>query len=186
MLHFLLCALTSGTPILLTVISTLGTKLAPAANRRTKTSSNKPIREPTQLTSTRHVHISAEIRVLKIKLEDPDKAAQRSCSIAVCDFFFLHLLGAPAGVGLPHVGRRLNRRDELQNDVADTDKTNNGASNDAQHTVMQQDRADKDVKGAATDEGEEEGGVARDLGWDLEFEKTGGCKWVAIRIESAL
>lgn len=41
---------------------------------------------------------------------------------------------------------------------------------------MQQDRADKNVEGAATDEGEEKRGVARDLRWDLEFEETGSYK----------
>lgn len=40
---------------------------------------------------------------------------------------------------------------------------------------MKQDRADKDVKGAAANEGEEEGGVAGDLGWDLELEQADGC-----------
>lgn len=39
---------------------------------------------------------------------------------------------------------------------------------------MQQDGAHEDVEGAATDEGEEKGGVARDLRGDLELEKTGG------------
>lgn len=97
----------------------------------------------------------------------------RTCSIAG---LFLHLLSTPTGVGLPHVGRRLNRWDKLQDDIADTDETDNGASNDAQHTVMQQDRTNKYVEGAATDEGEEKRGVARDLRWDLEFEETGGCK----------
>lgn len=97
----------------------------------------------------------------------------RTCGIAGAR---LHLLGTPTGVGLPHVGRRLNRRDELQDDIADTDETDDGASDDAQHTVMQQNRADKDVEGAATDEGEEKRGIARDLGWDLEFEETGGYK----------
>lgn len=35
--------------------------------------------------------------------------------------------------------------------------------------------ADKDVEGAAADEGEEERGVAGDLGRDLELEEAGGC-----------
>lgn len=86
----------------------------------------------------------------------------------------LHLLGAPAGVGLPHIGRRLDRRDEFENDVADADEADDGARDDAQHAVVQQNRADKDVESAATNEGEEEGGVARDLRWDLELEEAGG------------
>lgn len=94
-------------------------------------------------------------------------------------FFFsspllLHLLGAPAGVGLAHVGGRLDAGDELEDDVADADEADEGAGDDAQHAVVQQDRADKDVKGAAADKGEEEGGVARDLGRDLELEEADG------------
>lgn len=87
---------------------------------------------------------------------------------------FLDLLGAPAGVGLPHVGRRLDGGDELEDDVAHADEPHDGASNDAQHAVVQQDGAHEDVEGAAPDEGEEEGGVARDLRRDLELEKAGG------------
>lgn len=88
---------------------------------------------------------------------------------------FLHLFRTPASVGLPHVRRRLNAGDEFEDDVADTDETDNGAGDNAQDSVVEQDRADKDVKGAATDEGEEEGGVAGDLGWYLELEETDGC-----------
>lgn len=44
---------------------------------------------------------------------------------------------------------------------------------------MEQDRADEDVEGAAADEGEEEGGVAGDLGRDLELEEADGCFWCA-------
>lgn len=99
---------------------------------------------------------------------------------------FLDLLGAPAGVGLPHVGGRLDGGDELEDDVAHTDKPDDGAGDDAQHAVVQQDGAHEDVEGAAPDEGEEEGGVARDLRRDLELEEAGGyrpvgggCQWEA-------
>lgn len=37
----------------------------------------------------------------------------------------LDLLGAPAGVGLAHVARGLDRRDELEGNVGDTDNANN-------------------------------------------------------------
>lgn len=47
---------------------------------------------------------------------------------------------------------------------------------------MQQDRADEDVESAAADEGEEEGGVARDLGRDLELEEAGRWKGVGKRV----
>lgn len=41
--------------------------------------------------------------------------------------------------------------------------------------AVEQDGADEDVEGAAADEAEEERGVARDLGRDLELEEAGGC-----------
>lgn len=85
----------------------------------------------------------------------------------------LHLLGAPAGIGLAHVGGRLDGGDELEHNVADADEADDGAGDNAQPAVVQQDRADKDVEGAAADEGEEERGVSRDLGWDLELEEAG-------------
>jgi hypothetical protein len=87
----------------------------------------------------------------------------------------LYLLGAPAGVGLPHVGGGLDGGDELQDGVADADEADDGTRDYAQDVAVQQDGADKDVEGAAADEAEEEGRVARDLGWDLELEEAGGC-----------
>lgn len=72
----------------------------------------------------------------------------------------LHLLGAPAGIGLAHVGGRLDGGYELEHDVADADEADNGAGDDAQPAVVQQNRADEDVERAAADEGEEEGSVA--------------------------
>lgn len=86
----------------------------------------------------------------------------------------LHLLCAPAGVGLPHVGGRLDRRDELEDNVANTDEADNGARDDAQHAAVQQDRAYEDVKGTTADEGEQEGGVSGDLRRDLELEEASG------------
>lgn len=87
---------------------------------------------------------------------------------------FLDLLGAPALVGLAHIGGRLDGGDELEDGVGDTDEADDGASDDAQGTVVEQDGTDKDVKGTATDEGEEEGRVARDLRRDLELEERSG------------
>lgn len=93
----------------------------------------------------------------------------------------LHLFRAPASVRFPHIGRRLDAGDELEDDVADTDETDDGASNDAQDAVVQQNRPNKDVKSAAADEGEKEGGVAGDLGRDLELEETDGCIEIVAR-----
>lgn len=86
----------------------------------------------------------------------------------------LYLLGAPAGVGLPHVGGGLNRGDELKDSVADANEANNRARDYAQDVAVEQDGADEDVEGAAADEAEEEGRVARDLGRYLELEEAGG------------
>lgn len=72
----------------------------------------------------------------------------------------LYLLGAPTGVGLPHVGWGLDGGDELEDSVADTDEADNRAGDYAQDVAVEQDGADEDVEGAAADEAEEEGGVA--------------------------
>lgn len=92
----------------------------------------------------------------------------------------LHLLGAPAGVGLPHVGRGLDGGDELEDGVADADEADDGAGDYAQDVAVEQDGADEDVEGAAADEAEEEGGVARDLRRDLELEEAGG--WLLLSL----
>lgn len=86
----------------------------------------------------------------------------------------LHLFGAPAGVGLPHIGGGLDRRDELKDGVTNANETDNRARDYAQDVAVEQDGADEDVEGAAADEAEEEGRVARDLGRDLELEEAGG------------
>lgn len=57
----------------------------------------------------------------------------------------LDLLGAPALVGLAHVGRGLDGGDELEGDVADTDEPDDAAGDLAEHVVVEEDRADKDV-----------------------------------------
>ena len=63
----------------------------------------------------------------------------------VCLEFALHLLGAPAGIGLAHVGRRLNGRDELETAVGQANKADDGAGDDAQDVVVEEDGADEDV-----------------------------------------
>lgn len=84
----------------------------------------------------------------------------------------LNLLSAPTGsFGIAHVARGLNGRDELEDDVGDTDDTNGSASNLAEDSLSEEEAADEDVEESAADEGEEEGGVSRDLGRDLELEK---------------
>lgn len=57
----------------------------------------------------------------------------------------LHLLGAPAGIGLAHVGRRLNGGHKLKHAVGQADDADNGASNDAQGVVVEEDGADENV-----------------------------------------
>lgn len=56
-----------------------------------------------------------------------------------------HLLGAPAGVGLAHVGGRLDGGDELEHDVDDADQADDRAGDDAQDVVVEEDGADEDV-----------------------------------------
>ncbi len=86
-------------------------------------------------------------------------------------WIILDLLGAPALVGLAHVGGGLDGGDELEGDVADADEADDAARDDAQDAVVEQDAADEDVEGAAAGEGEEEGRVPRQLRRDLELEQ---------------
>ncbi|KUI54777.1 hypothetical protein VP1G_10633 [Cytospora mali] len=65
----------------------------------------------------------------------------------------------------------------------DTDEPDDGAGDDAQDVAVEEDAADEDVEGAAADEGEEEGGVAGDLGRDLELEEAGGCIFAFVSVE---
>lgn len=57
----------------------------------------------------------------------------------------LNLLGPPTLVRLAHVRRRLNGRDELKDQVCDTDDTNDATGNLAQNVVVQEDRTNEDV-----------------------------------------
>lgn len=57
----------------------------------------------------------------------------------------LNLLSTPGLVRLAHVGRRLDRRNELQRHVPQSDDSNNGACNVLQHEVVQHDRPNEDV-----------------------------------------
>ena len=72
---------------------------------------------------------------------DPPPASHSSAK-AHC----LDLLGAPAGdVGFAHVGRGLDRGDELEGDVGNTDDADNSTSNLADHHVAEDEAADEDV-----------------------------------------
>lgn len=57
----------------------------------------------------------------------------------------LDLLGTPALVGFAHVRRWLDRRNELEGDVSETDEGDQRTINDAQHMVVQQNGTDEDV-----------------------------------------
>lgn len=59
--------------------------------------------------------------------------------------FCLDLLGTPAGVGLAHVGRGLDGRDELEDGVADTDQADDGAGNDAEDAAAEEDGSDENI-----------------------------------------
>ncbi len=62
----------------------------------------------------------------------------------------LHLLGAPAGIRLAHVGRGLDGRDKLENDIGNTDEADDGAGNDPEDGSVEEDAANKDVDCAGT------------------------------------
>jgi hypothetical protein len=84
----------------------------------------------------------------------------------------LNLLSAPTSIGLTHVRGRLNGRDELKRRVSDTNKADDRTPDDLPDRVaVEDDGADEDVENTASQEAEEEGGVARDLRWDLELEQ---------------
>ena len=57
----------------------------------------------------------------------------------------LDLLGAPALVGFPHVGGRLDGRDELEDDVDDAGEADDGAGDDGQGVLAQDDGTDEEV-----------------------------------------
>lgn len=57
----------------------------------------------------------------------------------------LDLLGTPAGIGLAHVARGLDGGNELEDDVGDTDTTDNGTSDVLDDHGAENEAADEDV-----------------------------------------
>lgn len=57
----------------------------------------------------------------------------------------LDLLRAPSGIGLAHVGRRLNRWDEFEDGVSQPNGANNRTEDVAEHVVVEEDSSDEDV-----------------------------------------
>lgn len=57
----------------------------------------------------------------------------------------LDALGAPAGVGLPHVGGGLDGGDELETDVGEADDADDAAADDEPEAVAEDEAADEDV-----------------------------------------
>lgn len=56
------------------------------------------------------------------------------------------MFGAPTGnLGLAHVCGRLNRRDKLENNVADADNADNRAGNFAENGITKDEATDEDV-----------------------------------------
>lgn len=80
-----------------------------------------------------------------------------------------NLLSAPTSISLPHVSRWLDTRDELQHDIAQSHSRNDRTGNIEQNTMIKDERSDKKIEDAATDEAEEERCIACYLWWDLEF-----------------
>ena len=57
----------------------------------------------------------------------------------------LDALGAPAGVGLPHVGGGLDGGDELEADVGEADDADDAAADDEPEAFAEDEAADEDV-----------------------------------------
>lgn len=57
----------------------------------------------------------------------------------------LNLLGAPASVCLAHVARGLDGGDELEDDVGDTDNTNDATSDLGEDHVPEDEAAEEDI-----------------------------------------
>jgi hypothetical protein len=55
------------------------------------------------------------------------------------------LFRAPAGIRVPHVGGRFNRRQELERAITHTNDPDDCARNDAQDVVLEDDATDEDV-----------------------------------------
>ena len=85
------------------------------------------------------------------------------------------MLGTPTGIRISHVRRWLDARHELQRNVRETTDGYDSARRNLPPRIAHHDTADEEVEDAAAEEGEHEGGVARDLGRDLEFEEGGCC-----------
>lgn len=57
----------------------------------------------------------------------------------------LDLFRTPALVGLTHVGGRFDGRNEVQDNISQTDEPNDRTRNVSQHVTVQQDRSNEDV-----------------------------------------
>ena len=172
------------------------TTLHPLCSRR-----SAPTRHRSRRLRTSHVScLTSRWRLAPGQRSDP-------CSWPCVVRKRLDLLGAPAGIRLAHVRRRLDGGDELEDDVSNADETDDGTGNDSERAHVEHNGADKDVdwrarsvlegystvlaprengRGCAqlrrsmlglltdttTEEGEQERGIARDLGRDLELEES--------------
>jgi hypothetical protein len=87
----------------------------------------------------------------------------------------LDLLSTPASdLSLAHVAGGFNGRHKLEDDVSDTGDANNATGNVHQDGLAKEESADEDVEDTTSQEREEERGISRDLGRDLELEKRNG------------
>lgn len=95
----------------------------------------------------------------------------------------LHLLSAPARIGISHVGWWLNRWNEFQSGICETRAHNQSSDNVAESTVLQDQATSKEIDcphvsrwlpmisialtKAAAEEREQEARVFGKVGWDL-------------------
>jgi len=84
----------------------------------------------------------------------------------------LDLLGTPASVlGFAHVAGGLNGGKELEGDICDTGDSDDATGNLADNQLAEEQGAEEDVEDTTADEGEEERGMSRHLGRNLELKK---------------
>lgn len=92
-----------------------------------------------QLPKQRHVlRLQAKHQHLTRWLGSSTQSRRRTRAI-------LDLLSAPPRIGVPHVCWGLDRRDELENDVADADDADDGARHVLNPAVGKDNGADEDV-----------------------------------------
>lgn len=85
-------------------------------------------------------------RIPRISIKDEYAARESRIGIAHHSSSCLDLLGTPAGIGLAHIARGLDRRDELEDDIADADASDDGTRDVLDCPAAQNKAAKEDVQ----------------------------------------